>query len=217
MKSRRTFIKFSIASTSWLLICFSSLGNAVRSAWAAATRRLIARDTPMSELIYARPSKIDTSELATTPIDEFDVMGQTTFTIDLAEWRLEIDGGVQQKRSFTYDELLARPVMEVNGLLICPGFFAYNGLWKGFSIAALLQELGLDREARKIKFSGSTGLSRHTRRYDLEEVMGDRVFVAYGVNGQPLPRRHGFPMRVVAHDHKGSRWVKYLNRVTVVV
>ena len=217
MKSRRKFIKFIFALSSWLLICFSSLGRGVRAAWAAATRRLIERGTPMTELIYARPRKIDTSELETTPLDEFDVMGETTFNVDLAEWRLEIDGGVKLPRSFSYDELLTRPVIETNGLLICPGFFAYNGLWKGFSIAALLEELGIDKEARKVKFSGSTGLSRQSKRYDIEEVMSDRVFIAYGVNGQPLPQSHGFPMRVVAHDHRGGRWVKYLNRVTVIV
>jgi sulfoxide reductase catalytic subunit YedY len=35
------------------------------------------------------------------------------------------------------------------------------------------------------------------------------------VNGKDLPRRHGFPLRVVAEDSYGSDWVKYVTRVSV--
>lgn len=38
---------------------------------------------------------------------------------------------------------------------------------------------------------------------------------AYEVNGEPLPRKHGFPLRIVAEDRYGSEWVKYVYKVTV--
>ena len=44
----------------------------------------------------------------------------------------------------------------------------------------------------------------------------EKVFLAYQVNGKPLPERHGFPLRLVADDHYGSRWVKYVERVKVL-
>ncbi|MCF8063883.1 MAG: molybdopterin-dependent oxidoreductase, partial [Desulfarculaceae bacterium] len=49
----------------------------------------------------------------------------------------------------------------------------------------------------------------------LREVLANEVFLAYQVNGRDLPRKHGFPLRVVAGEHYGDDWVKYVARVTV--
>jgi len=43
----------------------------------------------------------------------------------------------------------------------------------------------------------------------------DKVFLAYEVNGKPLPQRHGFPLRAVAEDSFGYDWVKYVYKVEV--
>ena len=43
----------------------------------------------------------------------------------------------------------------------------------------------------------------------------NKVFLAYEVNGQRLPQKHGFPLRVVAEDHYGFQWVKYVSSLTV--
>ncbi len=40
-----------------------------------------------------------------------------------------------------------------------------------------------------------------------------KIFLAYEVNGQVLPRKHGFPCRVVAEDHYGSVWVKFVHQI----
>jgi sulfoxide reductase catalytic subunit YedY len=39
------------------------------------------------------------------------------------------------------------------------------------------------------------------------------VFLAYQVNGQALPKKHGFPLRVVAEGYYGGDWVKYVYKV----
>jgi sulfoxide reductase catalytic subunit YedY len=41
------------------------------------------------------------------------------------------------------------------------------------------------------------------------------VFLATHVNGTVLPRKHGFPLRVVAEGYYGSEWVKYVGKLTV--
>ena len=43
----------------------------------------------------------------------------------------------------------------------------------------------------------------------------DKVFLAYEVNGEPLPGRKGFPLRVMAEDYYGDDWVKYVYRMTL--
>jgi hypothetical protein len=62
-------------------------------------------------------------------------MGETAHPVDLQSWRLSTRGAVKSPKDFTYNELLAGPVLEINVLLECPEFFAYNGWWKCFSIA----------------------------------------------------------------------------------
>lgn len=54
-----------------------------------------------------------------------------------------------------------------------------------------------------------------TASYPLADILSDKIFLVYQVNGKDLPRRHGFPLRVVAEDYYGSDWVKYVTKVSV--
>jgi sulfoxide reductase catalytic subunit YedY len=184
--------------------------------WAKTGKRIVEKGTSMASLMHANPAKLDTRYLETTPIEEFDVMGEITRPVDLQSWSLRIDGAVARPIELSYEELLALPILELNVLLICPGFFAYNGMWKGFSVARLLEQAGVDSEATQIKFTGSEGFRKKARRFAIEEVMSDQLFLAYGVNDIALPERHGFPLRLVAEGHKGRKWVKYVHTVTAV-
>jgi DMSO/TMAO reductase YedYZ molybdopterin-dependent catalytic subunit len=216
MSTRRQVVKYAFAFLGGLAVFFSRVGSGINQAIAETKRRLLKRTTPMSELMHADPRILDPPQQTTTPIQEFDVMGQTAYPVDLDTWRLEVRGGDRSSKEFTYQELLERPLIERNVLLVCSGFFAYNGLWRGFSVAELLKEIGMPPGITHVKFSGPGGFGRKTRKFTIDEVMRDKIFIAYGVNGQILPERHGFPMRLVAEDRKGWRWVKYLNRLTVI-
>ena len=55
-----------------------------------------------------------------------------------------------------------------------------------------------------------------TKYFPLAEVLADKVFLAHSVNGDVLPERHGYPIRVVAEDFYGADWVKYVYKVTVL-
>jgi sulfoxide reductase catalytic subunit YedY len=107
-------------------------------------------------------------------------------------------------------------VIERNVLLICPGFFAYNGRWKGVSSSTLLSGAKLEPQVTHVEFSGPKGRGRMTKKFTLEEVMTDKIFIAYRVNGRPLPEKHGFPVRLVAENHYGGRWVKYVDKISVI-
>jgi sulfite oxidase len=45
--------------------------------------------------------------------------------------------------------------------------------------------------------------------------MGAGMLVAYSFEDKPLPKVHGYPLRVVAKDQPGSRWVKWLGEIVV--
>ena len=64
-------------------------------------------------------------------------------------------------------------------------------------------------------FRGPEGTYEKVEGFPLEEVASDNVFLAYEVNGKPLPEKHGFPLRVVAEGHYGFEWVKYVHKMTL--
>ena len=216
MINRRKAIKrvLTIGSGVLCVLSYSTLCFRIPLAW--AKRQILEKNASLTKLIHANPKNLDTHQLETTPIEQFDVMGQTTYPVKLDEWQFKVKGAVKRPTTFSYQDLIQRPVLERNVLLICAGFFAYNGLWKGFSVADMLIELSLKPGVTHVKFSGPEGIMRKTKKFTIEEVMADKIFIAYGVNDQVLPERHGFPMRLVAEDHKGYRWVKYVDRLTVI-
>ncbi len=217
MTTRRQLVKLLLIYGAFYSAVKSRLVRGVSSAWSKSGKRIVEKGTPMSSLIHVNPTDLDTRNLETSPMEEFDVMGETAHRVDLGSWKLTIDGAVQRPSDFTYEELIKRPVLERNVLLICPGFFAYNGKWKGFSVSQLLEDVGFETSATHLKFSGSEGFQRKTKRYKIDEVINDQLFLAYGVNNQALTERHGFPLRLVAEGHKGRKWVKYVNRIIVDV
>jgi sulfoxide reductase catalytic subunit YedY len=112
----------------------------------------------------------------------------------------------------TYAQLTALPAIEREVLLICPGFFANHGRWKGFSLKRLLQQAEVNHSAARLTIEAR---GQKTARFPLADILSDKVFLAYQVNGRDLPRKHGSPLRVVAEDHYGSDWVKYVDRISV--
>lgn len=214
--TRREVVKLLLSVCAAASVYGGKIGVGFRTAYAKVKKVLLPKGTEMSTLISKNPAKLDASELDTSPITEFDVMGQTEHKADLNEWRFSLSGAVKTSQNMTYEEIGELPSIERNVLLICPGFFAYNGLWKGISMASLLGDAKLKPEVTHVKFSGPKGSGEKSKTFSIEEVMAEKVFLAYQVNGKPLPQRHGFPLRLVAEDHYGERWVKYVDEMTVI-
>lgn len=210
MQTRRHFARLAFQGVlgGGALLALSSW---TRWLW-AATRKVLAAGTDRKSLIHEDPAKLDATDLGITPLEEFDTMGSTNRVVDLAEWRLELTGKVGQSLSFTYAQLTALPSIERNVLMICPGVFANHGRWKGISLQSILQQANFDRTASSVAFEEKGGKSAS---YPIADVLAGKVFLAYQVNGVPLPRKHGFPFRVVAEDYYGAEWVKYVSRVRV--
>ena len=67
-----------------------------------------------------------------------------------------------------------------------------------------------------VSFSGPKGSYEKTERFPIEDILSGKVFLAYNVNGRELPKKHGFPLRVVAEDYYGGDWVKYVYKITAI-
>ncbi len=115
-------------------------------------------------------------------------------------WTLRVHGMVDTERELTFDQLLARELVERDITLACVsnevgGPYVGNARWLGARLADLLTEVGVHPDADMILSRSSDGMTIGT---PTAVVMDGRdALLAVGMNGEPLPAEHGFPVRMV--------------------
>jgi len=211
MWTRRKLLKrwFRI---SVLGIALSYLGKPLSTAW-ANVKKVLPKGFSKEELKNTNPADIDGRNLEVDPLDKFGTMGPTDVAIDPKTYRLKVTGKVEKPLALTYDEILEHPSVTETVLLVCPGFFSNNGRWTGVNLKVLLQEARVKKDAQ---YADVKGAGEKVTRIPLKDLDQKRIFLAHQVNGEPLPRKHGFPLRLVFEDAYGSDWVKYVDEVTVL-
>lgn len=210
---RRKFIQNTFHFTAAFSLLFGPLITFVQKAWAKAKKVILPKGTKLSSLINRNPALLDTRNLEVIPVEDFQTMGTTDHRVNLEQWRLEITGAVQNPLKLTYAQLLELPSIERNVLLICPGIFTNHGRWKGISINNLQKMAKANPDVTHVSFRGPAGRRAKKERFKIEEIASDKIFLAYQVNGKALPMKHGFPLRVVAEDHYGDEWIKYVHKI----
>ena len=213
--SKRRFLKISIKFITGISLLVSPLFSWIRLVRAKVQKMILPKDFPRKDLVDKNPADLDTHELDIMPLKDFGTMGITDQETNLDVWRLKVEGLVERPFQLTYSQILTLPAIERNVLLICPGFFANHGRWKGISMTALLEKAIVKDKATLVTFRGPEGKYEKTERFYLKDALSDKVFLAYEVNGKPLPKKHGFPLRVVAEGHYGFNWVKYVHKLTI--
>lgn len=214
MHNRRQFIKTIMGFVSGIGLVLGPAANGVQAFFLKAKKIILPKGTRMDILINKNPANLDTRNLDLTPVEAFETMGLKDHQVNLINWKLEIGGHVRRSQKLTYSEILEMPSIERNVLLICPGVFAYYARWKGISVAKLLETVQMISGVTHVFFSGPEGTYEKTESFPIEDILSDKVFLAYNVNGRVLPKKHGFPLRVVAQDYYGGDWVKYVYRIT---
>jgi len=211
--SRRYFIKKAFLFFAATGLFISPVFTWFRKAWANSKRIILPKNTKMASLVDQNPAALDARNLEVIPLNDFETMGLTDHEVNLDTWRLEVVGEVKNPLKIPFSQLITLPAIERNVLLICPGFFTNHGRWKGISIAELLKLAGADEGITHVSIRGPEGRYAKMERFPIAEIISNQVFLAYQVNGQKLPRKHGFPLRTVAEDHYGSEWVKFVHRI----
>ncbi len=116
-------------------------------------------------------------------------------------------------------------VKEVSGVQWQAGAIG-NAKWSGVTLADVLNKAGLKEGAKHVWFEGldqierSGGVIPFGASIPLEKAMSEHgampgTLVATGMNGQPLPPDHGFPVRTVVPGFIGARSVKWLGKIIV--
>jgi DMSO/TMAO reductase YedYZ molybdopterin-dependent catalytic subunit len=215
MKKRRQFLKLLVGGAAWLGTGLGSLFSMAKWVIAETGKIILPKGTPRESLIEKNPAELDASNLEVTPLENFGTMGLTDHAVRIEQWRLEVEGHVKNPLRLTYEEIKKLPSVERKVLMICPGFFANHGTWKGLSLGELLKLAQAEEGVTHVTVRGPDGKYENSQRYPLGDLLSNKVFLAYEVNGKPLPQRHGFPLRAVAEGYYGYDWVKYVYKVTV--
>ena len=211
MWTRRNFLRRSFWVSLGGFFLTSSPWNFVANVWAKA-KQLLPKGFPKNQLLNMNPEEIDNRNLEVDSLNQFGTMGPTDVAIDSKTYRLKVTGKIERPLSLSYDQILKYPSLTETVLLICPGFFSNNGRWTGVSFKSLLQEAQIKNEAQYIDIVGA---QEKRVRIQLKTLDEKKIFLAYRVNGETLPRKHGFPLRLVYEDVYGSDWVKYVEEIVV--
>jgi DMSO/TMAO reductase YedYZ molybdopterin-dependent catalytic subunit len=120
--------------------------------------------------------------------------------VDPAGWQLRIHGRVRHPLTLTYQQLLARPMIERYVTLACVsnevgGDLIGNARWLGVPIKDLLDEVEPLDGADQVVSRSVDGFTAGTPTALLRD--GRDAMLAVGMNGRPLPVAHGFPVRMV--------------------
>jgi sulfoxide reductase catalytic subunit YedY len=215
MKTRRQILRLAGRLAAGALLALAPAGRMIGGAWAAVKRRVLPRGTELQSLKNENPAALDTRRLPIMPLEQFETMGLSDHAVQMDSWRLEVTGKVATPLELTYEEVLGLPAVEREVLLICPGIFTIHARWKGVGIDALLKKAGVAAGGTAVTVHGPSGPYEKVEGFSLEEIRRGGVFLAYAVNGERLPQKHGFPLRLVAPDRHGSDWVKYAYKVEV--
>jgi DMSO/TMAO reductase YedYZ molybdopterin-dependent catalytic subunit len=136
-------------------------------------------------------------------------------TFDPATWRLEVGGLVQQKLSLSYDELRALPrAHQVSDFHCVTGWSVKNVRWTGVRLTELFDRARPFPDAQGLQFVSDE--RPYVDYLTLEQSLLKDVMLAYEMDGKPLSREHGAPLRLVIPEMYGYKGVKWLNLINLV-
>jgi DMSO/TMAO reductase YedYZ molybdopterin-dependent catalytic subunit len=133
-------------------------------------------------------------------------------------WRLLVHGAVRRPLAVSLGDL--RDMLTVERLITMScisntigGPLVGNSLWTGISLADLLRQAAPASGARTLMARGADG---YFDTLPLDAARSPDVLVAIGMDGELLPREHGFPARMLVPGHYGFKSVKWLEELVVL-
>jgi DMSO/TMAO reductase YedYZ molybdopterin-dependent catalytic subunit len=136
-------------------------------------------------------------------------------TIAADEWTLSVTGAVDEELTYDYEDLRAMSAENRFQSLRCVGENLNgekmdNALWTGVPITELVEPAGPGQECC-VMLRAADGFYEEFPLSALEDG-----FLAFGMNGDRLPRGHGYPARALIPGHWGEINVKWLTEIEVL-
>ncbi len=186
-------------------------------------------------------ARLENMQGLVTPNKFFFVRNNSgSLALDASTWRLHVEGdAVANPMTLTYDEIRRLPSRALVAYLECAGNHRAmfdlvqgreaegtqwmtggvgNGEWVGVELRDVLTLAGIQDNAVSVLLVGLDTESPEggfRRVIPAEKAMHPDTLLAYGLNGEELPRDHGYPLRALAPGWVGSSSVKWLGRIVV--
>jgi len=227
MRSRRYFLKQALTSASAVLLAgcdalskttwFPKLLGVGEHLSSSAQHLLTSRRSMAQEFTEADLSPEFRSNGTEDPEDaEYQALAARGFE----DWRLRVDGLVQQPAAFTLAELRAMPSRTQITRHDCVEGWSAIGKWKGVRLGHVLELVRLQPEARYVVFHCADPMWGEPEKYyesiDLEDALHPQTILAYELNDEVLPIKNGAPLRVRIERQLGYKMAKYIMRIEVV-
>jgi DMSO/TMAO reductase YedYZ molybdopterin-dependent catalytic subunit len=141
--------------------------------------------------------------------------------VDTNTWRLTIHGKVDREMELTFDDLMARDLIERDVTLACVsnevgGHYIGNARWVGAPLKPLLEEAGVQEGADQIVSRSVDGFTVGTPT--ALTMDGRDAMLAISMNGETLPFTHGFPVRMIVPGLYGyvsaTKWLTDIELTT---
>ncbi len=178
-----------------------------------------------------------------TPNNHFFIRNHAPIPhVDLAAYRLTVEGKVNRPLSLSLDDLKSysrrtltavlqcagnrrvemRQYGEIPGELIWDREAVSNAEWSGYLLRDVLHAAGVvEQDGLHVAFEGLDQVDKDDEKFPfggsipLEKALTADVLLVDTMNGDPLPPTHGYPIRVLAAGYIGARSVKWLSRIIV--
>ena len=130
-------------------------------------------------------------------------------------WHLEVNGLVQNPRTYRFQDLKGFTMVEQETTLMCisngldAGLMS-NAVWKGIALRDLVDRASPLSDTARVRLHG---VDNYTDTFPIEKALEPTTLVALEMNGVPLPHRHGFPARAIVPGYFGEKHVKWLTRI----
>ena len=129
--------------------------------------------------------------------------------LPLDQWTLTVSGLVAQPFTWTWEQFLAQPQVELVTDFHCVTTWStFDNTWKGVLFRHIMQMAKPGPDAKFVHF---TSYDNYSTNLPLEACADDDVLLIHRWNGKPLPKEHGGPVRMHVpkrYAWKGAKWVK---------
>ena len=144
--------------------------------------------------------------------DKFPVLTHgPTPKVNLERWQFRIYGSVAEEVSWSYDDFMALPQIEITTDFHCVTRWSQlDNVWRGVSITEVIKHIGILKEAQYAMVHSYGG---YTTNLPLVDLIDDDVLFAHNHNSEPLSAEHGGPLRLVVpklYAWKSAKWVNGL-------
>jgi DMSO/TMAO reductase YedYZ molybdopterin-dependent catalytic subunit len=188
----------------------AAVGGGVRQVFGGSAAASARADIKLPRPGTAAPALADGASLDVPGITPFLTSNREFYRVDTAlsvpdvpidGYTLRIHGMVDKEIELSYQDLLERRMVERRITLTCVsnpvgGRYVGNATWLGVPVRDLLKEAGVRDGADAVKSSSADDMTIGTPLQALDDPMRDAL-IAVGMNGEPLPLKHGFPVRMV--------------------